>query len=179
MLLLITAWIGVVSFFYLLCSFVVSLIASFSQIQSWILQFQLFFFFFLFLYPQRVNNIQLYQWLYTCYLRTELLLVTWKYDLRPSICLCPLIWARVTQTLLYPATSFISPGGKPRHSQASWEIYSLNCVLGLSQGLSLVGHARNSPWRKLGGILTSCLNHFNWLLVTKSPSQMSKLPRYL
>lgn len=37
-----------------------------------------------------------------------------------------------TQTLLSPATSFISPGGTPRRSQASWEIYSLNRVLGLS-----------------------------------------------
>lgn len=60
------------------------------------------------------------------------------------------------------------------------EIHSLKCVLGLSQGLLTVGHAQNySPWTELGGILSSCLKHLNWLLLTKSPSEMSELPPYL
>ncbi len=87
--------------------------------------------------------------------------------------------SREPQTLLSSATSTSSSGGIPK---ASREMKSLQHVLGLPWGLLLDGHAQNTyPGRCLGGILTRCPNHLNWLLSTwrssgSTLSSIIKLP---
>lgn len=74
---------------------------------------------------------------------------------------------------LSPTTCSISSGGIPHLSQATWEMYSLKCVLGLFWCVFPVGHA----WRHLQtepDIFMTCLNHLSWLLTTQRSSS-SKL----
>lgn len=55
----------------------------------------------------------------------------------------------------------------PRYPQARWDIWSLQCVLGLPQSFRPGGHAqKTSKGRHLGDIPIRCPNHLNSLLST-------------
>lgn len=75
------------------------------------------------------------------------------------------------------ATSYSTSGRILSHSQASWEIEPLQKVLGLPQGLLLVGHAwSTSAGRRPRGIINRCSPHLSWLLLMSRGQRLYREP---